>query len=172
MSLCYLCSKQLLIHERYIDKFITNNLHSNRNKKYIIILFRLAPYLFDNYNLTNTVLQNINVSTDIYDSFDFIFNGYFHQPELTFADYEICDSCLHYICPMHQKFNPMNYNRCHYCLKSWCICLNCMYSSTEKNMCDKIHKKQEEEEIDDRSVFGLILDYKKSDETKKDDKIN
>lgn len=171
MSLCYLCSKQLLIHERYIDEFIANNLYSVRNKKYMIILFRLAPYLFNEFNLTDTVLQNIAVSADIHDSYDFIFNGYFHQPHLTYKDYEICDICSHYICPMHQKFNPMNYERCYFCPKSWCICLNCVYSTNEKIMCDMIHNKQKQQEYEEQdneehcsSMFDLILDYKKSDE--------
>ena len=167
MSLCYLCLNQCLIHERYIDKFITNNLHSQRNKKYIIILFRLAPYLFNKYNLSNSVLRGINIPFEMNQTFEFIFNVYFHQPHLTFSDYEICDNCSQYICPIHQKYNPINYKRCHYCLKSWCVCLNCMYSSSEKGLCDKLHTKKEEKaeeaEEADYKMFDLILEYEKKD---------
>ena len=189
MSLCYLCLNQCLIHERYIDKFITNNLHSRRNKKYVIMLFRLAPYLFSKYDLSNSVLCGIHIPfQELNQSYDFIFNVYFHQPHLTFSDYEICDNCSQHICPMHQKYNPINYKRCHYCLKGWCVCLNCMYSSSEKALCDKLHKKkqivveqkvvkedeqkevkedeqkedeQKEIEEDYYKMFDLILDYDK-----------
>lgn len=174
MSLCYLCSKQILIHERYIDEFIAKNLHSKRNKKYMIILFRLAPFLFKKIDLSNTVLKNIHTSYCTDDSYGFIYNGYFHQPHLTISDYEVCDNCTHYICPMHLKFNPMNYRRCNYCWKTWCICLNCMYTSTEINLCNKLHKnliqevlpdtqEYDSDDNDDFSIFDLILDYGKKD---------
>lgn len=156
-KLCKMCKNKEVIHEKYLLKFITNNLKSKRNKKYLVILYRLAPHLFNCLDLSKTVLHDINVpiNTNSEVSYEFIFDIYFHQPNLNLCDYEVCDHCNSYICPIHLKFNPMHLNKCKYCPKTWCICMNCMCSSSEKQLCDKIHKLINEEI--DEYMFGIIL---------------
>lgn len=156
-NLCNMCKKKEVIHENYLLKFITKNLNSTKNKKYLVILYRLAPHLFIYLDLSKTVLSDINspIKYNAQGSYEFIFNIYFHQPDLNVCDYEVCDHCDSFICPIHLKFNPMKYKKCNYCPKTWCICMNCICSNTEKNLCNKIHKLINEDLEED--MFGIIL---------------
>ena len=160
-NLCAMCKKKEVIHENYLTDFITKNLNSLRGKKYLVILYRLAPSLFSNIDLSKTVLKNINIplSAENSSSYDFIYEIYFNQQNLNICDYEVCDNCKDFICPIHLKFNPIYYNKCKYCSKSWCICMNCMCSNPEKQLCKKIHEiNSENNTLNENEIFDEQID--------------
>lgn len=140
---CHMCANYILISNLYAREFIEQNWNSQRNKKYMVMLFRLLPFLFQGFDLSTSVLKDIEIPFGTSDeSFEYVFNGYFHQPHLTAADYEICDACGVHLCPIHLKLNPMCFDKCNHCKKNWCICLQCINSTNEKDMCQIVHKPQ------------------------------
>jgi hypothetical protein len=143
----------------YVEEFISTNWNSKRNKKYMIILFRLAPFLFHGKDLSTSILKDIEVPFGMTDnSFEYVFNNYFHQPHLTYADYEVCDACGIYLCPIHLKLNPMNFEKCSFCNKSWCVCIHCVHANVEKDLCERVHfESLADVENGDNKIFDLIL---------------
>lgn len=98
-------------------------------------LERMEHDVINDYAVYNNYLSRIR-----HDKTHFVFEIYFHQPELQFSDYVKCNICKSYLCPLHFYISNSHCVGCKYCDKKWLICSNCKPVFNEFYACKYIHK--------------------------------
>lgn len=172
-NFCFYCKNYLVLPDYEIKNFLNFHLVQKKYSKYLILVFRLCPNIFSYINvMENKYLRkyiynyldiqdividdkDIKFSNDIniynhyqlknnHQTKEYIYENLFHQPNLKYTDYVKCDSCKHYLCPMHTYLSKFYFNKCDSCNnKTWTICGWCKYSFNEGLACEYIHKKIE-----------------------------
>ena len=165
---CHYCKNYLVLPQFEILNFLNSHFTLNKNSKYLILVFRLCPDIFLDYDiLTNKYLKRyilnfLNITNVIYDSIenfkDIVINQYFskvsnsvnshiyeilfHQSNLKYIDYVKCDSCKNYMCPKHIHLSNCYFAKCKCCnIKSWTICGWCKPEFNEKIACKYLHQQ-------------------------------
>lgn len=144
------CIKYLLMVFRLCPHFFPIDIVMNsivlRNRVYSHLQL---PDKFKN-NPSERSQQDIVADTSIYETYyskihkelnPFVYEIYFHQPNLTFSDYIQCSVCKSYMCPMHFYLSNSNCSKCKFCDKNWVVCGWCKNIFTEEYACKFIHKK-------------------------------
>lgn len=168
MKFCYCCEQNLILPIYEITNFIRHHLLLNKYSKYLIIVFRLCPTIFLDYDVSenkhlkkyildyisskdkceidtgNSIFANLNLVNQYElctrkSSNSHIFEILFHQENLKYTDYIKCDSCKQYLCPMHTYLGNCIYKKCNYCDKRWTICGWCKSEFNEEYACKYIH---------------------------------
>jgi hypothetical protein len=162
---CYYCKNYMVMPDYEIINFLKFHLSLKKYSKYLILVFRLCPFIFNYINvmenkyLRKFIFNYLNISDcysnainlDIFNKYNekygcylktHVYENLFHQPNLTFFDYIKCDSCKKYLCPMHRYLSNCYYKKCQICNnKLWTICGWCKSSFNEEIACKYIHKK-------------------------------
>ncbi len=169
---CYYCKNYLVLAESEITLFLKIHMLLNLNSKYLILVFRLRPNIFLNYDimmnkyLRKYIMNYLNLTDEIFDNkadnyFNdmIILNQYFtiinksvnahifeilfHQLNLKYCDYLKCDSCKNYMCPKHIYLANCYFAKCKICnSNNWTICGWCKPNFNEENACEYIHNKK------------------------------
>ena len=160
---CFYCKNYLVLPNFETINFLKTHLIDKKNYKYLLLVFRLCPSIFDiKHILGNKYLKkyvydylgikepktsdlvilnqySIKVGTNFKPH---VFENLFHQPDLKYTDYIKCDSCKNYLCPMHIHLGSCTYKKCEVCNdKTWMICGWCKVDFKEEYACKYIHQK-------------------------------
>lgn len=168
---CYYCKNYLVLAESEISLFLNLHMILKKNSKYLILVFRLCPNIFLNYDiminkyLRKYILNYLNLPDEKFDNkcdnyfnnmmilnqyFSIInkstnahiFENLFHQPNLKYGDYLKCDSCKNYMCPKHIYLANCYFAKCKICnSNNWTICGWCKPNFNEEYACEYIHNK-------------------------------
>jgi hypothetical protein len=168
---CHYCKNYLVLAEAEIALFLNLHITLNKNYKYLILVFRLCPNIFLNYDimmnkyLRRYIFNYLNLSDEtFYNNADkyfyniiilnqyfsiinkstnsHIFENLFHQPNLKYEDYLKCDSCKNYMCPKHMYLSNCYFAKCKICKSNnWTICGWCKPNFNEEYACEYIHNK-------------------------------
>jgi len=138
----------------------------NKNKKFLIIAYRLAPEIFVYHDIsTHPVLKNLlqdnsgqltnnykfvhpNTFNSVHNpnlytyNFDrvFRFSSLFYQENLGYEDYMRCDICKKHVCPYHIYLSNFLFKDCTMCnKKKWVICGWCKFDFNEYWACIILH---------------------------------
>lgn len=135
-----LCPKMLpfsfIMSNKFLREYIYNylklpdNFKNNLNKRTVLDIN--SDYLVYNTYMTKT---NRKITP-------FVYEIYFHQPNLNYDDYSKCSICCNYICPMHLYLSNSIYSHCNLCGGRWLICGWCKPSFNEYYACKFIHKNK------------------------------
>ncbi len=129
-EICYACKYSLLFHPNYIDLFIDKHLYRKPNKKILLMAYRLitniSQYILPEYwSIFFNIIKDVKQSLKEIPEYQFIFQSHFHQEDLDYNSFRVCDSCRCAFCPMHQKIAPLMLfeykpkSLCYVC--NWCI---------------------------------------------------
>jgi hypothetical protein len=159
---CKYCKTHDFIPNMEINNFLNKHLVLNKNKKFLLMAYRLIPEIFIYHDIsTHELLKNFlqnnsgqltnnykymfpdisNPNTYTY-NFDraFRFASLFYQPNLAFEDYLRCDLCKNYVCPYHIYLSNCLFKKCTMCnKKKWVICGWCKFDFNEYWGCIIVH---------------------------------
>lgn len=167
-NFCFFCKKYEVLPVSEIVNFLESHYINNKNNKYLLLVFRLKPDIFINFDIMNNnylkkyiisylrlknydySTQNINLDLAIkyqyYNTITNTFNTHiyethFHQPNLKYTNYVKCDYCKNYMCPKHVYLSNCYFHLCNICKeKTWSICGWCKPIFNEYMACQYIHK--------------------------------
>lgn len=167
-NFCFFCKKYEVLPASEIVNFLESHYINNKNNKYLLLVFRLRPDIFVNFDIMNNNYlkkyiisylslknydyntQNLNLDSAIKSQYYYaisnatnthVYENQFHQPKLKYTDYVKCDYCKSYMCPKHVYLSNCYFNLCNICKeKPWSICGWCKPNFNEYMACKYLHK--------------------------------
>lgn len=166
--ICDCCQKYLIIPNDRVNNFLIYHLNLKKKSKYLILIFRLCPYLFSydimilnkylreiffnwigytrssnlelSMYLENKEMQNIYLNYQTKELTSFVYELYFHQQNIEYIDHVKCSICNFHLCPLHLYLANCDYSKCTYCEKKWIICGWCKPIFQESAACKFVHQ--------------------------------
>ena len=126
-----------------------NFVMTNKILRELVYSYLNLPDKFAN-NINERTESDIKIDYSIYTTYllknnrettTFVYEIYFHQPDLKYEDYLKCSMCKMYLCPMHLYLSNSTFSQCNFCDKKWLVCGWCKPFFNEYYACKYIHKK-------------------------------